>query len=411
MRMPSSIPPAGKPQTLGEAQRLIASIHPRVTHAQTVPLRDAAGRCLSADVVAPIDLPAFDVAAMDGYAVRSEDLGPDGRASLRLVAEIAAGHPTRRHLRPGETMRIFTGALIPPGADRVVRQESCIRIGDQVTVDAAGQARGHVRSSGEDVRSGQTVLREGTRLGPAQIALLAALRIDAVDVFRPLRVAVLSVGDELFDMGTTPGHGGLVDSNRPMLRGWLEQLGCAVEDLGIAADSADELLARLIDAAARSDLLVTSGGASVGPADHLARLISRRGYLEFWKLRMRPGKPVGFGDIDDCPVLALPGNPFAAATGFHLIGRILLSRLSGDGSCAPTSLFLPLSTAVSKKEGHLQVLAGVLGRASDGRTAVTPLDAQGSANLLAVSRAQGLILLPEGRGGFVPGETVEFVPV
>lgn len=223
-----------------------------------------------------------------------------------------------------------------------------------------------------------------------------------------LRVALLSVGDELAEAGTVLKYGGIIDSNRPMLRGWLEQLGCEVLDIGIIPDTSTLVLQTLIDAAAKADLIVTSGGASVGPADYLARLIVMRGYLECWKLNMRPGKPVGFGDIDDCPILALPGNPFAAAAVFTLLGRFLVGHLAGDRKT--NNLVLPVAQAITKKGPYLPVFAGKLVAWDQGMTAVEPCRQQGSASLLAIGGADGLFLLPEQRQNFAAGEPVEFVP-
>ena len=400
-----------RPETLTEAWSFIATSYPSVTGAENVLLSACGGRCLAEDIVAPNNLPRFDAAAMDGYAVRSADLDMEGEAELRLVGEVAAGHPWRREVGKGEAVRIFTGAAVPPGADRVVPQEFCRVATGRVSVAARIGGKPHIRMSGEDVLAGQRVLAAGTLLQPAQLALLSALRIESVPVLRGLRVVLLSVGDELSEGMEPLKEVGIVDSNRPMLRGWLEKLGCIVDDLGIVPDSADTLLQRLVDAAAEADLIVTSGGASVGPADHLARLIVRRGYLEFWKLAMRPGKPVGLGDIDDCPILALPGNPFAAAAAFTLIGRALIARLSGNASARPEPVILPLARSVSTQPGRLQVLAGKLTSSAVGETVAEPLEIQGSASLIALAGAQGLILLPGDRENLVPGDLVEFVPI
>lgn len=375
-----------RPETLAEAWSFIATSYPSVTGAENVLLSACVGRCLAEEIVAPNNLPRFDAAAMDGYAVRSADLDAEGEAELRLVGEVAAGHPWRREVGKGEAVRIFTGAAVPPGADRVVPQEFCGVATGRVSVAARIGGKPHIRMSGEDVLAGQRILAAGTLLQPAQLALLSALRIESVPVLRRLRVVLLSVGDELSE-GMEP-----------------------LKEVGIVPDSADTLLQRLVDAAAEADLIVTSGGASVGPADHLARLIVRRGYLEFWKLAMRPGKPVGLGDIDDCPILALPGNPFAAATAFTLIGRTLIARLSGNASARPEPVILPLARSVSTQPGRLQVLAGKL-TSSAGGTIAEPLEIQGSASLMALAGAQGLILLPGDRENFVPGDLVEFVPI
>ena len=324
----------GKPQNLAEARQFVRTAYSRVTEPEAVGIDACVGRCLAVDIVAPSDLPRFDAAAMDGYAVRSADLDP-GASSLRIVTEIAAGHPWAERLEKGGAARIFTGALIPAGADRVIPQEYCNCSSDRVSISLSLPTKPHIRRRGEDVRAGQKVLAAGTKIGPSQVALLHALQIGSIPVLRRLRVVLLSVGDELLEGMSASDEGWIADSNRPMLRTWLEDIGCEVVDLGIMPDAAATLLARLVGAAATADLIVTSGSASVGPADFMTDLIGHRGYLEFWKLAMRPGKPVGLGDIDDCPILALPGNPMAAATAFTLIGRRLIARLSGDASQCP----------------------------------------------------------------------------
>lgn len=403
-------PETRKPENLAEARGLIRSIYARVTGIDVVPIAECSGRCLADDVVAPVDLPRFDAAAMDGYAIRSADLDSEGRASLRIVDEIAAGHPSPIRIEEGEAARIYTGAMIPPGADLVVVQESCRRVGNRVSVRALPVGKPHVRLRGEDVLAGQRVLTAGAWIAPAQLALLQALQVHSIPVLRRLRVALVSIGDELLEGQATLKPGDILDSNRPMLRSWLERTGCEVTDLGIMPDAPEALLARLVNPAAEVDLIVTSGSASVGPADHMSRLIGRRGYLEFWKLGIRPGKPVGLGDIDDCPILALPGNPMAAAVCFTLIGRWLIARLSGDASARPESLVLPLGRPVSTKGNYLQVLAGRLG-SSDGGTTAEPLEIQGSASLMALAGAEGLILLPGDQTNFAAGDRVEFVRI
>ncbi|WP_315927554.1 gephyrin-like molybdotransferase Glp [Mesorhizobium sp. SP-1A] len=407
MLLPSAHP-TSPPKTLAEAKDRIASIHQCVTSAETLPLQVCAGRCLAQGVVASIDIPPYNVAAMDGYAVRSADLDAEGRADLRVIGEIAAGHPSYRELGAGEAAHIYTGAVIPPGVDRIIPQEHCVRSSTHVAVRARIGGKPHIRLSGEDILSGQKVLEAGTRLGPGQISLLTALRVEHVTVRRRLRVGLLSVGDELAETGSSAKHGGIVDSNRPMLRGWLEELGCEAVDLGIISDTSGLVLQALIDAATNVDLIITSGGASIGPADYLPRLIVSRGSLEFWKLNMRPGKPAGFGDIDDCPILALPGNPFAAAAAFTLLGRFLVRRLAGTVETLP--LRLPLARTITKEGGYLQVLAGKLAASDAGVTTVEPFRQQGSASLLAIGSADGLILFPEHRHQLAVGEPVEFVP-
>lgn len=377
---------------------------------ERVPVGASFGRILAADVIAPADLPRFDAAAMDGFALRSGDLPPGETARLKIADTVAAGHPSARAIRAGEAARIFTGAMLPEGAERVVVQELCREVGGEVFVTPPAGRKPHIRRRGEDVRRGDVALRSGQRIGPAQLALLAALQAREVTVLGRLRVALVSTGDELREGPAAPGPGEIADSNRPMLRAMLAAAGCEVRDLGIVADDAERILGALVDAAQGCDLIVTSGGASSGATDHLRRSIGRRGFLEFWRLALRPGRPVGFGDIDDCPILALPGNPMAAAVGFVLLGRPLVALLSGDPAADPEPALLPLGEMVHKLAGRTDVLAGRR-RIEGGRMVAEPLAPQGSASLAALAGADGLIVLPEEAGVVARGTMVRFLPL
>jgi len=267
------------PTTLSGARDFIAATYRKVVDGEDIPLGAARGRILAQDIVAPADLPRFDAAAVDGYAVTNADL-ESGTARLRVVDRAAAGHPSGHRLGSGEAMRIFTGALVPKGADRVVMQEDCVRDGDWVIVKQPKRDGRNVRRKGEDVSAGSVALRRGTRLEPAHLALASALHLDIGPVQRRLKVALFSTGDELRAPYESVGAGQIADANRPLLKGLLEQLGCEVEDGGILRDDPEAQVARLIDAAARRDLIVTSGGASVGEEDHLTSVIRSRGSLE-----------------------------------------------------------------------------------------------------------------------------------
>ena len=300
---------------------------------------------------------------------------------------------------------------LPPGADRVVMQEDARVAGDEVALAPPPGGKPHIRRVGEDVGRGTPVLGAGRRIGPGQIALLAALGVRSVLVAPRPRVALLSTGDELVESPGAPGTARIHDSNRPMLARMLQAAGAEVTDLGIAPDAPEAIAGRLVGAAGGHDLLVSSGGASVGFADHLTRIIARRGYLEFWKLAMRPGKPIGFGDIDDCPILLLPGNPLAAAAGFALIGRAILARLEGRVTAGP-GWRLPLAAPLAKPEGRTQIRLGRLRHdPSGGATVVEPLPDQGSASLRYLALADVMIVLGPGQTGIGAGEPVEVVPV
>lgn len=408
MALSTQFPSHRRPETLDEAQAFIARTYGVMARTQRVPLRFAVNRILAEDIVAATDLPGFDAAAMDGFALRGEDLADGHTTMLRIIGTARAGHPFAGHMKAGEAVRIFTGAVVPSGADRVVMQEDCRVGGTAVAVTVPRAGKRHIRKRGEDVTAGDAVVAAGTRLGAGHVALLSGLRMTSLIMRRKLRVALISTGDEL--SAGTFAAGQIADANGPMLKAMIESMGCVIDGRGIVPDDPQLLLATLIDAAAANDLIVTSGGASVGDEDHLKSMIGRRGYLEFWKLRMKPGKPVGLGDIDDCPILALPGNPVAAAVAFRFLGSPLIARLSGDNASHPIAMTLPLARDITKSSDKLELLAANFATLSDGRTAVETQTIQGSANLRALAQAQGWIMFPGDRRQIAAGEHVSFVP-
>lgn len=306
----------------------------------------------------------------------------------------------------------MTGALVPEGADRVVVQEAAEVSGDMVRLNIRAGTKPHIRRIGEECSRGEALLEAGTRIGPGQIALLTALGIRSVLVAPRPRVAILSTGDELVERPDPLEVGQIFDTNRPMLSHMLVAAGAEVTDLGIAPDESEAILARLIEAAPDHDLLISSGGASIGFADHLTTVVSRRGFLEFWKLDMRPGKPIGFGDIDDCPILFLPGNPFAAAVGLVLVGRAVLARLEGRSTSENGFLRLPVDRALARSTGRIDVLLGRFRNdPQSGATIVEPLPYGGSAGLRYFALADVMIVLQPGEGEIDAGDLVDTVPV
>ncbi len=400
-----------RPTTLAAAQAFIVQTYGTIVGTEQIASAQAEGRILSADVVAPTDLPRFDAAAMDGYALRVADLAEGSESRLRVVDRSAAGHPASALPGQGEAVRIFTGAMVPAGADLVLMQEDCRRDGDLLIVPAERGRRRNIRRKGEDVTAGTVVLRKGDRLTAARLALSAALHISVLSVYRRLKVALFSSGDEVRAADEAIGIGQIGDANRPMLRSMLAAMGCEVFDRGIIRDDAEVQVQALMDAAVEHDLIVTSGGASVGEEDHLARVIGRRGYLEVWRLKIKPGKPVGLGDIDDCPILALPGNPVAAAMNCLMLGTPLVAALSGAAELMPRALRLPLAVPVTKRIGRWEALLGHFVHAPDRPTAVAPEAKTGSAMLSSLSAADGFIVLPEPIEHAGPGDLVDFVPL
>ena len=400
------------PKSVRDALAFIGSYIETAALPMRMALSMSHGHVLAEDIRAPVSLPRFDNAAMDGFAIREADLSPDGTTRLRLAQTIAAGEASIRELQPGEAARIMTGARLPPGADRVIVQEAAQLCGNEVCLTATPTAKPHIRRTGDDVARGTVVLETGTRIGPGQAALLTALGLRSVLVMPRPKVALLSTGDELIDSPgfLEPGH--IYDTNRPMLAQMLKATGAEVTDLGIARDDPETILARLVEAAGSHDLLISSGGASAGFADHLTQVIARRGYLEFWRLDMRPGKPIGFGDVDGCPILLLPGNPLAAAAGFALLGRSIVARLEGRTVDAAQVRCLPVSRALSRPAGRTQVLLGRLGKdPATGMTVVEPLPDQGSASLRYLALADVMIVLHPGQAEIGAGDAVEVLPV
>lgn len=399
-----------RPTRLSEAVAFIERGYGLTVGTEVLDLGRALGRILARDLLAEVSLPRFDAAAVDGFALRAADLSPEGPSRLTLVGRSAAGHPGPTQIAAGKAVRIFTGAPLPGGADLVVMQEGCRVEGPRVTIPAGSAAKRNIRRAGEDVPRGSLAIARGTRLSPGYLALAAALGYGGLPVRRRLTVALFSTGDELAAPEPRLAAGRIADANRPLLNGLLSRLGCRVEDRGILPDSAEAQIAALAQAARESDLLVTSGGMSVGEEDHLPRVIRRRGYLEVWRLRIKPGKPVGLGDIDDCPILALPGNPVAAAVTFLMLGTPLVARLGGDRESRPARLRLPLGRALDKRPGRWEARPARLVPAPEGCSAVEPLKA-GSAMLGSLAEADGFLCLPEAAESLRQGEPVDFIPL
>jgi molybdopterin molybdotransferase len=410
-RRPTSVASSRErpPSRLAEAEAFIARTYGMVVGTEEIAPAEALGRILARDLIAGTDLPRFDAAAVDGYAVRSVDLATGKITRMAVIGRSAAGHPLSREIGPGEAARIFTGGAVPERADLVLMQEECQLDGDQLIVPPAAAGPTNVRRKGEDVAKGATAIAKATRLGPGHLALAAALHDATISVYCRLRVALFSTGDELRRPQEEIGPGQIADANRPMLRAMLSDMGAAVEDLGILKDDPEAQIAALIEAAHRSDLIVTTGGASVGDEDHLTRVIRRRGYLEIWRLKIKPGKPVGIGDIDDCPVLALPGNPVAAALTFLMLGTPLVARLAGAADLRPPVMRLPAHREITKPPSRWEALAARLVHAVGRPTAVEPLAKTGSAMLSTLAGAEGFITLPEEIERIQPGEAVDLV--
>jgi molybdopterin molybdotransferase len=380
-----------------------------VVDSEAVPLGAAAGRVLAHDLVATMDLPPHPNSAVDGYAVAYADLSPDSETTLPVGGRAAAGHPLDRALRRGEAIRIFTGAPMPQGADTVLMQEDCVAADGQVRLKPGIRKGANRRHAGEDVAVGQTALTAGRRLGAADLGLAAALGRRELPVFRRLRVALLSTGDEVREPGIALPDGAIYDANRFMLAALLESLGCVVTDFGIRPDREAALADALAAAGAGHDLIVTSGGVSTGEEDYVKGAIERLGALYFWRLAIKPGRPVALGQIGGVPLIGLPGNPVAVAVTFAVLARPLILKLAGAQASAPRLFPVRAGFAYRKKPGRREYLRTRLERDGDHVVAVKyPRD--GAGILSSIVQSDGLVILDETVSNLAAGATVDFLP-
>lgn len=400
------------PHSLGveEALARIDAVVAPVGGYERVALRAALGRVLAADVIAPADVPAHTNSAMDGYAVRAADLPASGSVSLRVVGTALAGAAWDGTLGAGEAVRIMTGGVLPAGADCVVMQEAALRDGGEVRIGSGHRAGQNIRLAGEDLPRGATVLAAGRRLAPADLGVLASLGLAEVTVRRRLRVAFFSTGDELRSIGEPLDAGCVYDSNRYSLHGLLTRLGVELIDMGVVRDDAAALRTAFREAAACADAVISSGGVSVGEADFVKEILGALGHIDFWKIAMKPGRPLAFGRIGDAVFFGLPGNPVSVVVTFYQFVQPALRRMTGQGATAPVRVRVPLLAPVKKRPGRVEFQRGVLERAPDGSLGVRPTGEQGSGILSSISRADCFIVLPTACAGGAPGDLVDVEP-
>ena len=398
---PNSIP-------VDKAREVIARFLTPVTATERAHVRAALGRVLAADVVSPLDVPSHDNSAMDGYAVRFTDLKGDGEVTLKVTGTAFAGAPFDGEVKPGDCVRIMTGGVVPRGADTIVMQEHVRAADGRVTIGAGHRKNQNLRRAGEDLKAGAPALKRGQPIRPAEVGLIASLGIPEVEVYRKLRVAFFSTGDELVSVGTAPKEGQIYDSNRYTLYGMLERLGCEVLDMGVVRDDPALLEEAFQKAASAADVVITSGGVSVGEADFVKDLLNKLGEVVFWKIAMKPGRPLAYGRVGNAHFFGLPGNPVSVMVTFYQFVRDALLKLSGRDPLEPLATFeVPCTSALKKAPGRTEFQRGILTRDAAGQLSVRVTGEQGSGILRSMSEANCFIILPTNQGNVAAGNLVQ----
>ena len=390
-----------------------------VKETKTVSLRESLGHVLSSDLVSPVQVPAYTNSAMDGYAINSADL-PDGDAekTLKVLGTVWAGKPVTVELKSGQAVRIMTGGMLPQGADTVVIQEH-VQVVDQsgadsILIDGSTGPGRNVRHAGEDINTGDVVLSAGTLINPAELGLIASLGIDTLEVKRRLKVAFFSTGDELRPLethaGQTLGPGEIFDSNRHTLFALLSRLSVELIDLGVVADTEEATHAAILEASEKADLVITSGGVSAGQADFVSKSIAKLGDLTFWKLAMRPGRPLACGVVNDCRFFGLPGNPVAVMVTFYEFVQPTIKAMMGCTDSDPQLFSVKSAESIRKVPGRIEYQRGIIEVAADGRQTVRTTGKQGAGRLSSMCLANCLIVLPVECDGIAAGDLVQVRP-
>jgi molybdopterin molybdotransferase len=396
--------------SINEALDNIKSAISPVNGIEKISLTNALGRVLAEPVNSPIDLPHDRNAAMDGYAFASADKA-DGQAfTLRLAGTSWAGKPFQEKLQPGQCVRIFTGAVVPEHADSVVMQEHVQVQGQNILFPADTRALQNIREAGEDIKQGACLIAQPKKLTAVDLGFLASAGIEYVSVKRQLKIAYFSTGDELTPSGQQLEPGKIYDSNRTMLNGLLSDSSYSIADLGVIPDNKKLLEDSLVEASRHYDVIITTGGASVGEADYVKEILQSRGEVNFWKLAIKPGKPLAFGRIGQCWFFGLPGNPVAVVVTFQQIVAPALRQLSGAPSAKPLRFNATCTTPLKKSPGRLEYQRGILSQDENGEFLVASAGRQGSHILSSMSLSNCYIVLPEACKGVQAGDKVTVEP-
>lgn len=391
----------------------IGDLHQRlapVIDDELVTLFDAAGRVLAEDIVSDRNVPPHDNSAVDGYAVFYDDLKSDAETVLPVTGRVAAGHPLGRDPARGECVQIFTGAPMPDGMDTVFMEEDVVRDGDTVTLPVGLKQGANRRLAGEDVKQGQTIITAGKRLRPQEIGLAASVGRGTLRVFNKLRVAVFSTGDEVRDPGGDAPAGCIYDANRFAVMSLLSGMGCAVTDLGILADDKAVITKALADAEGKHDVLMTSGGVSAGEEDHVKSAVEDLGNIHFWRLAIKPGRPIALGQTDEAAFIGLPGNPVAAMVTFLMIAQPVLRLLGGEVNYQPARFKVVAGFDYKKKPGRREWVRVRLDMSVNGGPTALKHHSSGAGILTSMVDADGLVEVAEDVERLAAGDIVTYIP-
>lgn len=396
--------------SVAEAKQKILDLVSNDGAQERVAIRSALGRILSQPVYSTINVPPCNNSAMDGYAILAADINDKQIRKFSLVGHAFAGNPFNGVLGSGECVRIMTGAAIPKGADSVVMQEQVTVDGNQIIIETNPRQGENVRETGEDIRSGDIVLQAGRTLLAADIGVLASMGMPEVNVFRKIRVAFFSTGDELKSVGEPLGYGEIYDSNRYTLYSMLQRAGVEVIDMGIVRDTQNAVMQAFRQAAGIADAIITSGGVSVGDADYVTQVLREIGQVHFWRVAMKPGKPMAVGKINQAFFFGLPGNPVSAMATFYQFVQPALFKIMGRTFTDYLTLTATCESALKKQPGRLEYQRGVLHRNNNGELTVSTTGLQGSHVLTSMSHANCFIILDADCGNVAPGALVSVQP-
>ncbi|HHX8587029.1 TPA: bifunctional molybdopterin-guanine dinucleotide biosynthesis adaptor protein MobB/molybdopterin molybdotransferase MoeA [Vibrio alginolyticus] len=392
-----------------QGQEKILSLVNTVSEIEACKIENAYGRVLAEHIVSPVNVPQYTNSAMDGYAIRSDDVDRD---SYQVVAEVMAGHAYDQPLEVGQAVKIMTGAPTPRNGDTVVMREQAIQEGDKVTFNGANIKAGqNVRQAGEDLAIGSDVFTAGTRLASPEMGMIASLGFGEANVFRKLKVAVFSTGDEVQAPGTEQKANSIYDSNRFTIMGMLEKLGCEILDFGILEDNEQLMIEALENASAQADVVMTSGGVSVGDADYIKLALDKLGQIDFWRINMRPGRPLAFGQINNKPFFGLPGNPVAVMVSFINFVEPALRKMQGEQGWKPLKVNAIATENLRSRQGRTEFSRGVYELDATGRLTVRTTGKQGSGILRSISEANCLIEISPAIDTVKAGESVTIIPL